>query len=101
MKTAITNWTEFERDDLNMIPTMVANGFTPEFNYSDKNTGRTTPQNPPLDAVKFVKGNLYVWKCYKNTGGFWQTAELIDGQYSNHKPVDNLNDLFNIKDLVV
>lgn len=100
MKIAITNWTECGRDDLNMIPMMIAKGFIPEFSYGDKRAERTIPENPPHDSVSFVKGNLHVWKCYKNSVEYWQTAELIDGYYSNHKPVDNLADLFNIKDLV-
>jgi len=93
MRNVITKWEEYDRDDLNMIPTMIANGFTPEFCYGDKRVGRTTPENPPHNTVKFIKGNLHVWKCYKNSIELWHTAELIDGYYCNLIPVNDLTDL--------
>ena len=91
-----TKWEECEREDLNMIPKMVANGFVPEFSYKDRMHKRTTVEMIPTDAVSFVKGNLHVWKIYEYKDGMnyeWMTSELIDGYYTNHKPIDKLEEI--------
>lgn len=93
---APTKWEECERIDLNMIPTMIANGFTPEFTAPDKRGGRIIPENCPHDAVAFVKGNLHVWRIYKEIDGMnyeWMTSELIEGYYTNHKPIQDLKEM--------
>jgi len=91
---APTKWEQCEREDLNMIPTMIAKGFTPEFNPRDKRAERTVPENCPHDAVSFVKGDLHVWRAYKQGFSYWMTAKLIDGYYCKHEPVKELTDLF-------
>lgn len=81
------------REDLDMIPTMKANGFEVIVNPMDILYKRETPNHP----VGFVKGTLHVWKCRKpnNLETHWMTADLIDGYYCNHKPVNELKDLIN------
>ena len=91
-----TKWEDCERVDLNIIPTMIAKGFIVEFNPKDKRAGRIVPENCPHDAVSFVKGNLHIWRIYKEIEGMsynWMTSELIDGYYTNHVPIDDLKDL--------
>lgn len=93
---APTKWEECQREDLNMIPQMQAKGFTVEFSSADKRGGRTVPENAPADAVSFVKGNLHIWKVYKEQDGMmyeWMTSELIDGYYTNHKPIQELKEI--------
>lgn len=100
----ITKWEDCEREDLNMIPTMIKNGFTPDFSYRDRMHKRTSIEHIPSDAVGFVKGNLHVWKIYNysktelktpaSMGYNWMTSELIDGYYTNHKPIEELKKLF-------
>jgi hypothetical protein len=73
------------REDLAMITTMKANGFDVVVSPMDILYKRETPNHP----VAFVKGTLHVWKCKTH----WMTADLIDGYYCNHKPVNELTDL--------
>lgn len=94
----ITQWEDAGRTDLNMIPTMIEAGFTPDFNHKDKSAGRITPENCPCYPVSFSKGNLYTWKTIKETDGGaferWIVAELIDGRFCNHRMLNNLSELF-------
>lgn len=90
---APTKWEECQREDLNMIPKMIANGFTPEFSHKDRKAERLIPENCPCDAVTFFKGDLHVWNCIHKKGNIeyeWMTANLVDGYYTNHKPVKSL-----------
>lgn len=91
-----TKWEECGREDLNMIPQMEANGFKVEFSYKDKMHKRTSIENVPHDAVSFVKGNFHVWRIYKEQDGMpyhWMTSELVDGFYTNHKPIQELKEI--------
>jgi len=40
------------------------------------------------DGVKLQAGNLHIWKIRDG----WQTAELIDGLFANHKTFSDLID---------
>lgn len=93
----IMKWEDCGRDDLNMIPTMIKNGFTVEFTHEDIRWGRTVEGNFPHGNVTFSKGNQHVWKAYQSNNGlksYWITAELVGDRYVNHKEMDNLSDLF-------
>ena len=77
--TAIKNWEDCGREDLNSIPAMILKGFDPDFSYADKRS-----ESCPHDAVSFIKGALHIWRTYDfhNSGEMaWMTAELIDGSY--------------------
>lgn len=95
MEQNIAKWEDCGRDDLNIIPTMIKNGFTPVFSHKDKMHNRTSFENCPHDAVSFVKGTLNVWKIYGKEDFSWQTADLIDGYYVNHKPLKEISELVN------
>ncbi|NEN87909.1 MAG: hypothetical protein F6K48_02905 [Okeania sp. SIO3H1] len=42
---------------------------------------------------KFNRRERWVWLCSRGGYGvYWQTADLIDGKYQNHKPFRNLVD---------
>lgn len=97
----ITKWEECGRDDLAMIPRMINAGFVPEFNWNDKTSGRTVPENAPHYDVKFrdPKTELHAWKCY-NSGvhtEYWSTATLDNGNYVNHEPFKSLEEMLVIK----
>lgn len=87
-------WEDCPREDLNMIPQMIAKGYTPEFKQSDKQYERITPENVPHNAVSFVKDNLHLWKGYswKTGTSYWIYAELIKGSFENHKDISTLNE---------
>ncbi len=94
---AIKKWEDCQRDDLNMIPIMIANGFTPIFSYADRRAERTTYENCPHHAVGFGKADFHVWKVYPFAlagSHCWMTADLICGSYQNHKTIKELHDLF-------
>lgn len=39
-------------------------------------------------ANSWIKGNRHVWRCADlRRGMYWQTADLIDGKFQNHHPV--------------
>lgn len=78
------------REDIDMMPTMMANGFMPKYHYMDVLYKREKPHHP----IIFIKGTLHVWMCKKNSEELhWMTADVIDGYYRNHKPVNELKDL--------
>lgn len=93
----ITKWEDCGRDDLNSIPLMIENGFTVEFSWRDKMHGRTTFDNPPLDAVSFSKDDLHIWRLYNHVDGEiefnWIKANLIEGHYTNHVKVVNIKNI--------
>jgi len=41
----------------------------------------------------FVKGEKHIWSFWSYTA--WQTADLIGGQWVNHKPYDTLGEALN------
>lgn len=60
VEDAATNsksWEQCQREDLKNIGAMAAHGWAVEFTAVDIRAGRTTPENPPADAVSFSKGN--------------------------------------------
>lgn len=92
--TNLEGWLKCGRDDLNMIPKMVANGFTVLFDDRDIRAKRITPANAPSNCVAFSKGNFHTWKNYKSIPdnskfgraivGYWITAIVVDNRYRNH-----------------
>jgi hypothetical protein len=78
-------WEDCPREDLNMIPTMEAAGWTPRFNQRDQMCDRTSPESVPHDAVSFKKEKTYVWMAVHNKRIDWRTADLIDGYFKNHR----------------
>lgn len=88
-------WEDCGRDDLNMIPKMQAAGWVPTFDYKDMRSNRITPENPPMDSVSFRKGIITSWKCYefKTGNGYWQTADLLDNHFVNHRRRETLEDV--------
>jgi hypothetical protein len=92
----IEKWLECPRDDLNIIPHMIKNGFDVHMDDRDKRNERTTPDNVPHNCVSFAKGNLHIWKFYENmTNGYnqkWQTAFIIDGYFRNHQSFDTIEE---------
>tara|TARA_Y100001956_G_C4090371_1_gene172666 strand:+ start:349 stop:636 length:288 start_codon:yes stop_codon:yes gene_type:complete len=50
-------------------------------------------ENGYIYATRFSKGNRRIWQCIdRRMGGLvWQTADLIDGYYRNHKKFKNLS----------
>jgi hypothetical protein len=99
MSKVITRWEDCPREDLRMIPQMVAAGFTPEFSYKDKRAERTEPTNCPHDGVSFVKGDLHAWGVidHHKDRSAWMTADLINGSYINHHSVDTLQDVIKME----
>lgn len=87
-----SSFADMSREDLSHIAFMQGLGFEVDFHHLDKRYERTVPENPPHNAVSFIKGNFHVWF----TGKFWQTAKLIDGYYCDHKPIENLKDISSI-----
>lgn len=49
-------------------------------------------ENNYLYADRFKKENRHIWCCLdRSMGGVvWQTADLVDGYYQNHKKFDTL-----------
>jgi hypothetical protein len=101
----MATWIDFERDDLNAIPLAFDKGWLPEFDYKDKRAGRFTPENIPMNAVSFKKGNKYAWKIYHITSPkenevwgdlqeIWRVAELVDGYYCNHRTYNTIQEVF-------
>lgn len=89
----IKRWEDCAREDLNMIPKMIAAGWQPVFDYRDMRHGRLTPDNPPHDGVGFRNGIVHAWKGYKGGFSHWVVADLIEGHYCNHRQVSDLNEL--------
>lgn len=50
-------------------------------------------ENGYIYATRFSKGNRKVWRCIdRHMGGLvWQTADLVDNCYRNHKKFTNLS----------
>lgn len=67
---------------------MTQKGFTPLFDRRDEAAGRTTPENPPMFAIHFVKETKHIWKTDK-----YILSELIDGHYHNHKKFNSIFEL--------
>lgn len=93
--TQIHDWSGFVRDDLRMIPTMEANGFTVIFHSQDRLYKRTTPERVPAHGVEFAKNDLHAWQIIDRNRDIsvWQTAELIKGSFYNHKAFDTLEEV--------
>ena len=64
-------------------------GFSVEYNWRDKDNGRTTMENPPFFPIIFVNAKKNVWRIKSG----WQTANLIDGRFTNHFKCDNLTEV--------
>lgn len=80
-------WLDYKREDLRLIPAMIAKGWEPQFDNSDKEIGRTVPTNPPHYPVSFKKGGKHVVKNRKqfqyqpDKGGYWHgTEKLVNGE---------------------
>jgi len=96
-------WENLQREDLNVIPMMTQKGFTPQFSHNDKKFNRTSPENVPHDTVSFHKDNVHIWKVYDKTSGEigqpghmtygWIRAELANGSFINHEPIEDLKTL--------
>lgn len=93
------NWIDFpQREDLRLIPAMIAKGWEPDFSFADKALGRTTPAKPPLYFVSFRKGNKYVYKngallsVNRNPGHWHGTEKLPDGE-TKFTIYNSLNDV--------
>ncbi len=93
----IQRWEDCGRDDLAMIPKMIAAGWEPIFDYRDHRNGWITPQKIPHETVSFTKGIVHAWKGYKRTNegifSHWNVADLIDGHYHHHRQVNSLDEL--------
>ena len=94
---APTKWEECDRDDLKVIPKMVAMGFDVKFSSDDLKHNRTTIDNIPHNAVGFIKGDKHVWKLYNyqenDIDFYWMTAKVVNDAYVNLIPLKNI---FNI-----
>ena len=101
----MTNWIDFERDDLNAIPMAFDKGWLPEFDYKDKRAGRFSPENIPMNSVSFKKGNKNTWKIFHFTlpkegevwsdlTEVWRVAELIDNHYCNYRTYATIQEVF-------
>lgn len=91
------NWlnSNFKLSELNTlghIPYFLNEGWAVHFNHFDIIHKRITVQCPPHFSVCFVKGIKHTWRIRNG----WQTADLIDGFYSNHKPIKDVFELLNI-----
>lgn len=88
----------FEISELNTlghIRLFLNAGWDIHFHHKDIWAKRITVQCPPHFPVSFVKGTKHIWKIRNG----WQTADLIDGSFCNHKPVkfDDILELFQLK----
>lgn len=92
---------EAERDDLNMMEFMVKNGWTPIFSPSDIRGGRITPDNCPMDSVRYEKEGYSIHKHYRyesnsihpginDVVGFWARTG------KDHATNDNIENLINL-----
>lgn len=68
----------YAKDYENTMTEVFKQGFKPELHFEN---GYTYP-------TRFVKGNSQVWDIYRG----WQTAQLINGKFTNHCVIDNLVD---------
>jgi hypothetical protein len=84
---------ESKREDLNMLEEMKANGWTPQFAYEDEWNKRTTPENPPVFSVNFIKGDVHAWIIGREKGRTWRVADLIDSHYGNHRWYSSLKEI--------
>lgn len=79
-------WEKSPRIDLQIIPRMEALGCVTEFSYRDRMHKRTNPNSMPMDSVSFTfKRKADVVRIWQTKDG-WQTAKLVDGYYTDHKP---------------
>ena len=86
----MNNWSEFTREDLKIISIAESLGWTPEFSQADVMFDRMTPKRFPMECVSFIKGNIHTWKCKK----YWQVADLIKGNFCNHRPEESIENVF-------
>jgi len=90
MNTTIKKtWADSENENLRLIPVLTLAGWDVEFHRQDFLTGRTTPEHTPVHPVSFNKGKRHVWP----TRDGWMVADLVEGSYHNHIPVDSIYDL--------
>lgn len=80
METVITRWEDSPREDLNMLPEMITQGWQVMFHDNDILHKRITLENPPAHSITFHKGINRIWQCREG----WQTAQLICGSFVNH-----------------
>jgi hypothetical protein len=92
-----TKWEDCPRDDLYGIPLMEKAGFVPRFSQSDKYGERTTPGNPPHDAVSFIdpRRNVVAWPAidFHSHERVWRVAELDNGSYVNHRSYGTIEEV--------
>ncbi len=55
----------------------------------------------PRRGVTFKRGNREIWSVIDDYQIFWQTADLINEYYRNHKTADNLDDAMDRDNLLV
>lgn len=77
-------WSDFTRNDLNIIPIMLKNGWEVIFNEKDILCNRTTIENVPHNGVSFKKDNIHVWEIRNG----WRVAKLANGYFTDHKTID-------------
>jgi len=92
----LKGWLKCGREDLKSIPMMIKEGYTVKFDYRDINAKRITPDNVPMWAVSFNKGDFNTWKGYKSVPSktedsrfrdletCWISATLDNGYYVGH-----------------
>ncbi len=87
------NWEDLHREDLSHIPKMIEAGYTPKFSYHDEQNKRVTPDDVPHFPVNFKKGDKHVWSIRNG----WQTADLPEHRYINHKSFNSLQEVIDQK----
>lgn len=93
-------WLDFpQREDLKLIPVMIAKGWEPVFDNADKEIAQVTPDNPPQYFVSFKKGSKTVVKNRKQfqyqpgKGGEWHGKETSPNGDVKHTLYLTLNDV--------
>lgn len=87
-------WEDCHREDLYMIPVMIAAGWTPEFSNTDKRYDRITPDYVPGDNVKFNKEVKSTWHQidWKTHEYHWNVADQIKGKSYHTRTYKSLNE---------
>ena len=92
-------WTNFQREDLRMIPRMEADGWETLFRQQDIDACQTTPDIPPRHTVNFKKGNLWVWpnKSGRCQPRGWVLAEIINRKALRYKEYNSLQGILGVR----